>query len=138
MYSVTLELAGELLLEFDAGYSTARTEYDPEIIEDEGEEHLFVLSSTQTETEFARVNAVNGKFNAVTVSDVTKYDYDYVTDGYDETNSVIVPAGLDYTSGTFAYIPSDNAEYGDGNTFYSVQNPKPNTDLFCVIVGPEY
>jgi len=138
MYSVKLELADELLFEFDMGYTTSRSEYDSAMIEDEGEEHVFIISTTQTETEFARVNAPNSRFDSVTVSDVTKYDYDYITDGYDDTNSLIVPAGLNYEFAAFNYIPSDNAVYGNNKTFYSVQNAKPNTDLFCVIVGPEY
>ena len=137
MYSVKLELADELLLEFDMGYTTSRSEYDSEIIEDEGEEHVFILSTTQTETEFARVNTPNSRFNSVTVSDETKYDYDYITDGYDYELSVISAAGLNYTAIAFSYIP-DLDQYGDDRTFYSVQNAKPNTDLFCVIVGPEY
>jgi len=138
MYSVKLELANELLSEFDMGYTTSRTEYDSEVIEDEGEEHVFILSTTQTETEFARVNTPNSRFNSVTVSDETKYDYDYITDGYDDANSLIVPAGLQYVASAFHYIPEGTDEYGNDKTFYSVQNAKPNTDLFCVIVGPEY
>lgn len=138
MLRVTIELADEILTDFYTGYTTSRSVYDSQFIENEGKEHVYTLSSTQTTPEFAKVESVNTRFDSVTPTSDTKYDYDYIVDGYDTNSSAVIPAGLNYDASNFYYTPASGTAFATDTVFYSVQNAKPNTDMFIVIAGPEY
>jgi len=144
MLKVKLELSGEHLSDFYMGYTTQRNAYDEDMIEDEGKEHAFMLSSTTIKAKQAFIEAPNTRFTATTYSDNTKYDYDFITEGYSTENSALYPAGLNYTSVPAFYYNGYSATpltttYGADNiTMYKLENPKPNSDMFAMVCGPEF
>jgi len=144
MLKVKLELSGEHLVDFYMGYTTTREAYDEYMVETKGQEHAFILSSTTIEAKRAFVEAPNARFDAVTYSDNTKYDYDYITEGYSTENSALYPAGLNYTSDpTFYYngystTPLTTTYGSDNISMYKIENPKPNSDMFAMVCGPEF
>lgn len=145
MLSISLELAGEHLFDFDMGYTTYRTEYDDSKVENEGKEHVIMLSSTVLEAEKKYVESVNSRFDSVTYNDILKYDYDLVTEGYSTETSGIVAAGINYFDGKsgieyyyLGYPSNSEATYSENTTFYTLLNPKPNSDMLVVVCGPEY